>query len=218
MSILTIKRNFNGVENYVQIDCTDTLEEITTSGFLIDPIINDSIIVANSGEFDFLTNDFILITYVGGLGIFNYDISNHCFIPVVPGLSNFTYEPTISFQTPGNSTFSYTRRLGTYYIIGKMVFLNFDIAFTPTFTTASGNIEITIPRTSLRVVAFGLNDIGTNTAYPAGATQLTPIIFSGATQANIRAMGTNFETLLGTTTYTSGVSRTITAGLTYIMR
>lgn len=58
-------------------------------------------------------------------------------------LSN-TFTPALTFVTPGNLSVSYTTQQGSYYKIGRMVFVKGNIITSSfTHTTASGNLQIT---------------------------------------------------------------------------
>lgn len=54
-----------------------------------------------------------------------------------------TFNPTVSANTPGDLSISYATRYGVYQRIGNTVHYFIYLSFTPTYTTASGNILIT---------------------------------------------------------------------------
>lgn len=57
--------------------------------------------------------------------------------------SQSTWTPALSAATPGTLSVSYNYRTGTYYKIGKLVFLNFTMSLSAfTLGTASGNARI----------------------------------------------------------------------------
>jgi hypothetical protein len=56
-----------------------------------------------------------------------------------------TWQPTVSFSTPGDLSVSYSIRVGRYTKVGTLTHLVVDLLFTPTYTTASGNLTITLP-------------------------------------------------------------------------
>jgi hypothetical protein len=53
-----------------------------------------------------------------------------------------TFTPTLSFSTPGNSTFAYSTQSGWLMRVGSLVFFNINLSVTPTFTTAGGYLLI----------------------------------------------------------------------------
>ena len=54
-----------------------------------------------------------------------------------------TWNPAITCAVPGDLSVSYGGQIGEYTLFGNLLFLNFWLFFTPTFTTASGVIYIT---------------------------------------------------------------------------
>lgn len=56
-----------------------------------------------------------------------------------------TFVPTVSFGTPGDSTFAYTTQTGAYAKVGPLVLFWIALGFTPTYTTAAGVLNISPP-------------------------------------------------------------------------
>ena len=56
-----------------------------------------------------------------------------------------TYTPVVSFDTPGNLSVAYAQQVGEYTKIGDTVYFNVSLTFTPTYSTASGILSITLP-------------------------------------------------------------------------
>jgi hypothetical protein len=60
-----------------------------------------------------------------------------------------TWTPVLTFATPGNLSVSYATQAGFYSRIGNIVHCSFQLTCTPTFTSASGGMQITgVPATS----------------------------------------------------------------------
>jgi hypothetical protein len=53
------------------------------------------------------------------------------------------WTPTLSCETPGDLSVSYSKRVGDYRRVGSMCFVHCTLRCTPTFTTASGDVYIT---------------------------------------------------------------------------
>jgi hypothetical protein len=56
-----------------------------------------------------------------------------------------TWVPTVTFATPGDLSVSYASQVGRYTRIGSLVRVVVEIEFTPTYTTASGQLRISLP-------------------------------------------------------------------------
>lgn len=87
--ITAIGRYFQINPNIVGIITDDDLTTITTTDYLLDEA--DNIEALNSGEFEWLDTDIVLISYDGGIGFFTRDAANNTFdaMPSAPGtLSN----------------------------------------------------------------------------------------------------------------------------------
>jgi len=54
----------------------------------------------------------------------------------------FTFTPTISFDSPGDLTISYGSQVGHYTKAGNRVFFDIQINCVPTFATASGQLKL----------------------------------------------------------------------------
>jgi hypothetical protein len=53
-----------------------------------------------------------------------------------------SFTPTLSFSTPGNAVFGAGTRSGWLTRVGSLVFININVGFTVTYTTASGYLTI----------------------------------------------------------------------------
>lgn len=218
MTVSTITRNFNGVQNFVQFNCNDSISAITTAGYLISDPVVESINDINNGSFEFFENDLILITYDVSFGLFTYNATNNCFNVSYQGNSVLTYLPTITFQTPGNLSVVYTNQSGTIYIKGKEVSLNISLQFTPTYTTAAGNFIINAPFVNFRGLTATVTTLGTNVTFPAGVTQVNPAILLGSNSITLRGMGSTTDTTFGVTQFVSGTQYTMTVQVIYLMQ
>lgn len=217
MTISSIQRNINGVYNFVQVTCDNSISEITTPGYLTSDEVVQSINLANNGSFEFFFNDLILVIYNTSFGLFRYSSAN-CFNVISQGNSVLNYSPTISFANIGNLSVAYITQNGTYYIKGgKEISVNLTVGFTPTYTTSSGALNISLPAPNLRVVGNGITALTTNIVYPAGVTQIIPISVQQSSFINIRGIGNGTDVLFGTAQFLSGVTYQITLSIIYLM-
>lgn len=89
-----------------------------------------------------------------------------------------TWTPMFTFATPGDLAVVYTNQVGTYAKIGSLVYVSFQISFTPTYTTSAGSSEISgVPYPGITspgtVTSYGIiGNYNANITLPAGRTQL----------------------------------------------
>lgn len=93
-----------------------------------------------------------------------------------------TWTPTLTFATPGDLSVAYTTRQGTIVSIGSLRIVTFSIVTsTFTFTTASGNLQVT----GLTLAnSAAVNTVGTmqwQGITKAGHTQIVPRLANSAT-------------------------------------
>lgn len=103
MAITAISRNFNGNPNFVYVVTSDNLATITTASYITDQATN--IQALQNGDFQWETNDYVLIQYSGGEAFFTYDSTNATFVAAatVPGsLSNTLSSGNIFVGSAGN--------------------------------------------------------------------------------------------------------------------
>ena len=101
-----------------------------------------------------------------------------------------SWTPTMSFVTPGDLSISYSVQLGYYSVIGNILYFFFNITFTPTFTTSSGQFLITgLPAVIGVTPTYGSVITQNNVTYPAGTTYLTLNSQAGSSQFRIWAGG-----------------------------
>ena len=101
-----------------------------------------------------------------------------------------TWNPAITFETPGNLSVTYTSRGGIYVKIGDMVFASFSfVTATFTHTTASGAVQITgFPFTSLDAGPW-MGPIRWQGITKANYTDMVLRMGNAVTYANLYACG-----------------------------
>jgi hypothetical protein len=90
-------------------------------------------------------------------------------------IDNTPFTPTFTCATPGDLSFAYTTQQGFYVRIGNIVFYVMSVRGTPTFTTASGQIQVGgLPITPSQAHGDCLGISVNNSAftYPVGTTQV----------------------------------------------
>lgn len=136
------------------------------------------------------------------------------------GIESGTWSPTPTYATPGDVSVSYVTRVGTYIRIGTWVVVSFQVVFTPTYTTASGDFQIgglpiataVQPVGSAAFIGGGSNVIP---AYPAGATTYSLILNAAAQAIRFSGQGSSFTANFGVTEITSAVQRHIRGTIIY---
>lgn len=118
-----------------------------------------------------------------------------------------TFLPEITFATPGDLTVVYSQQIGSHVEVGDgLVFINVYLAFTPTFTTASGQVRIanlpanasegdfTLPMSLVQAFDF-----------PTGTTMLAAVTTAGESYATVVASGSGVAAAnVGTSQLVSG--------------
>lgn len=131
-----------------------------------------------------------------------------------------TFTPTITFSTPGDLSVSYTVQNGRFWKQGSVIHFQVSLSFTPTYTTASGQLRIAgLPftagslSTGYQVTAV---NSGTGLTYPASCTTITGRVMNGTTYAQLVGSGSGAATaFLSTTQCSSGGSYIIQLGGSY---
>jgi hypothetical protein len=110
-----------------------------------------------------------------------------------------TWTPTMTFDTPGDLSVSYSEQAGQYYQLDDFMSVFYDITAEPTYTTASGTLRINgLPSACVADPAsLGyqgpsfVSNVGAGTAitYPTGRTQCFTQTFNGSSQATPAAAG-----------------------------
>lgn len=130
--------------------------------------------------------------------------------------SSFT--PTVTFSTPGDVSISYSSRSGDYTRIGDLIYANVVMIFTPTYTTASGDLRIASFPFVADSTQGGITLYSKTIAmpFPASCTYVTPVIASANSYVVLRAFGSAVsQANCGTTEFPSGVARTIAITVLY---
>lgn len=112
-------------------------------------------------------------------------------------LSNYvdgTFTPTMTCSSPGDLSVAYANQTGVYQRIGNMVFVNVRIQFTPTFTTASGQVQFAgfpIPCQVTNGIGWAgsVGFFSGASSWPVGATSLSVLVESGASFCSLTALG-----------------------------
>lgn len=132
---------------------------------------------------------------------------------------NTSFIPTITFATPGDLSVVYTIQTCTAFTIANTVEVNISISFTPTYTTASGQFEISLPNTVSIPMGGSVLSIPTNNLiFPAGTTMLSPEAISTQAFGSIRAIGSSVtQGFLDTTNILSGTTYSFNVTFLYLI-
>lgn len=103
-----------------------------------------------------------------------------------------TWTPVVTFATPGNLSVSYATQVGYYLQIGGIVFYQFSMTFTPTFTTASGNFRLTGLPVTVNANSIEIGAVATvkGITYPATTTYITCYANTSTTYVEFLSSGT----------------------------
>lgn len=128
-----------------------------------------------------------------------------------------TFTPTITFGTAGDLSVVYTTQVGFYLQIGLCVFFSIRVVGTVTYTTASGNLQISalpvLPNSTASTGTTNLAHVEGTVTVPTGATytfsQISPsnplVTLFGQTPTTSSPYTTsNVPTGTAVTIYTSG--------------
>lgn len=134
--------------------------------------------------------------------------------------NNTSFTVDISFSTPGDVSISYSSRTASYSKNGNIVIYKFSVDFTPTYTTASGNLTISVPFAAASGSGSWccslFNSGGVNLTYPAGRSVINGVLDQATSVIYLRAMGSAVSaTNLTTSNFTSGVAYTISGSMIY---
>ena len=92
------------------------------------------------------------------------------------GYATGSWTPTFSAATIGNLSVAYTVQTGHYTCIAGLVYVEFSLSFTPTFTTASGRVQVAgLPYSELNTLGGGTLNAWTS-AFNFGSGQLSMIL------------------------------------------
>jgi hypothetical protein len=116
--------------------------------------------------------------------------------PLSSYIPKTAFTPTLSFATPGNLSVAYATQIGFYVREGDCVFYKILLTCTPTYTTASGNLQIGgFPFAASSTASSNTYGVAASAnvgcTWPAGTTMLFGSVLSNQTFANIFAFGSN---------------------------
>lgn len=128
------------------------------------------------------------------------------------------WTPVVTFTSPGDLSVAYSTQTGSYSRIGNIVVVTFNLIFTPTYTTSTGNFNITgLPFT----VNAGCNGTGkfitSGITFPAGTTSLVGTAFPSTTLIIFTGIGTAGNGLITVTNVVSGTQKIVQGTLTYLV-
>lgn len=132
----------------------------------------------------------------------------------IPEYAKGLFTPVFTFATPGDLSVSYALQAGFYTRIGNRVFFDYNITFTPTFTTASGQgifqgLQIPALVASGGIYSAAIGQIS-NLNPASGDLQITARILSGATSLLLfRTLDSAPAVLVTAAHITSGVAITL---------
>lgn len=125
-------------------------------------------------------------------------------------ITETTFTPTFTCASPGNLSVSYASRSGWYIRIGNVVMYNISVFCTPTFTTATGQIQYGgLPITPSQSFGDCLGFGNQNSAfvYPGGTNQLFYQTLGQGGNLGLAAFGPGVvETPVNMSAITSGVT------------
>lgn len=123
-----------------------------------------------------------------------------------------TFTPTVTFATPGDLSVAYATQTGFYVRIGTLVFVSIALSFTPTHTTASGNVRFSgLPLTVAQVNNIMQADLVTNSVtWPAGTTYLLGLAVNTTNYIELRSEGSGASRASWTVTqFPTGTARAV---------
>lgn len=126
-----------------------------------------------------------------------------------------TFSPTLSFGTPGSSSFSYATRVGSYTKIGRLVTVQINLSFTPTIGTGSGSLVCSLPFTPASTGGAAIENLNASWTWPAAYNQVGGRISPGG-GLNLRALkSATAPFTIGAAHMTTGASHTFDATAVY---
>lgn len=125
-----------------------------------------------------------------------------------------SHSPVVSFTTPGDLSVSYAVQLGVYARVGNIVTYSYQVAFTPTYTTSSGQLTVSLPvNANATASSFGAVSVGgvTFTAlytYVTANTVTSVLNFAQSGSAQTRSV-------MSTTQFTTGTQYVLYGTISY---
>ena len=128
-----------------------------------------------------------------------------------------SWTPVFTFATLGDLSVSYSAQTGAYTKIGDQYTIRWNLVCTPTFTTSSGDIQITgLPAASGYNFGGDLTAQSAGVTYPASTTGVNPVATSGVSYVVFTGFGSATASVnLSTTSVVSGVAVTLSGSITY---
>lgn len=125
--------------------------------------------------------------------------------------SEGVYSATVVPATLGDWSPAYTNQAGVWTRVGRLVFVDVALVFTPTFGgTATGQLRFSLPFTAANPqnsTGFSISEIGANFSWPASRTALALKAIQGAAYCVLSGIGTaNNPTDFAPSNLTTGVS------------
>ena len=128
------------------------------------------------------------------------------------------WTPTITFATPGDLSVAYASQTGRYERIGQTVSFIAVVVFTPTYTTASGQLSISNMPIASSFDQPNVCVMYTGVTYPAGVTNIFCMTATATTSLKIWGQGsaTNVAPIVAAN-MVSGVQVTLSvSGVYYV--
>lgn len=131
-----------------------------------------------------------------------------------------TYTPALTFATNGDAAFNYTTQTGKYTRVGNFVHVKVSLVFTVTHSTASGNLQCSLPFTSATDSITDYGSVGNFSGLVCGAGVYPQSVQVGSNAAiclfGIRTEATNAQATATTANLTSGATTyTMTFSIEY---
>lgn len=225
MGILSITTNVTGLigvkPRVVYIQTDDTLSEVLVTGYL-DRAVREgySFDVGDQANVEIIDGDpssiksvWLNVIYSSGHWSLSYSYPSY-----IPSTS---FSPVFSCETPGDLSNNYVSRIGYYSVNGNNVKIMVELEFTPTFSTASGEIRISgFPSTLETLLASqtGSCSPGDGWSWPASITQVLSEITPNDSYLRIIGNGTNVSTEAFTVNnIVSGQNTTVLINISYLI-
>jgi hypothetical protein len=128
------------------------------------------------------------------------------------------WTPVVTFTSPGDLSVAYGTQTGSYSRIGNIVVVTFNLIFTPTYTTSTGNLNITGLPFTVNAGCYGTGLLVTSgITFPAGTTSLVGSAFPATTLIIFTGIGTAGNGLVTVTNVVSGTQKIVQGTLTYLV-
>lgn len=125
-----------------------------------------------------------------------------------------TFTPTMSFSTPGTSSFAYTTQTGSYVKIAQLWCVSVTLTVTPTIGTGTGNVQVAgFPFTFSGNAYMSLYQLSSAWVWGASQTMVAAVGASATAVAIFRGSGSGIAGATWTqANLTDGVSHTVLFG------